>query len=189
MKYFVDIEILENPDIQTATILNSLFTPFHLALVSAGEELQIGISFPKNKAEVFVTLGNVLRLHGKESDLIEFMALRWFSKLTDYINVSKVRAVPDEVTFASIRRVQVQSNVERLRRRLRKRHNVDEETAKLRIPDSAAQLTSLPWLQIRSASTAQSFKLFIQIGKQQTTEVSGSFNRYGLSANATLPIF
>jgi CRISPR-associated endonuclease Csy4 len=189
MNHFVDIEILENPDIQPATLLNSLFGKFHKALVQADDGLQIGISFPKCKSVGFPTLGNVLRLHGEEEKLLLFIAMNWYSTLIDYLSVSKVQTIPKEVNFAHIKRIQIQSNAERLRRRFMKRHGVNAETAKLKIPDSVAQITKLPWLQVRSASTAQGFRLFIEIGKVSKTAVSGSFNRYGLSATATVPIF
>jgi CRISPR-associated endonuclease Csy4 len=189
MNYFVDLEILENPDIQMATILNSLFGKLHNALVHAGDALQIAISFPKCKFGGIPTLGNVLRLHGEEQDLTGFVAKNWHSALADYLNISKPQPIPAEVSFAQIKRVQIQSSAERLRRRFMKRHNVDANAARLKIPDTVEQLTKLPWLHVRSASTAQGFKLFIEVGKSDKTAISGTFNRYGLSATATVPIF
>jgi CRISPR-associated endonuclease Csy4 len=189
MDFYVDIEILENPDIQTATVLNTLFGKFHNALVTAGDETQIGISFPKHRSSDTSGLGNVLRLHGNEPSLVGFMAKNWHASLSDYLNVSNTRAIPSRVNFAQIRRVQLQSNAERLRRRFMKRHNVDAHTAKQKISDSVERTTKLPWLQVRSISTGQSFRLFIDVGEFQKAATTGSFNRYGLSATATLPIF
>jgi CRISPR-associated endonuclease Csy4 len=189
MNYFVNIEILENPDIQPATILNSLFGKLHNALVDAGDKLQIGISFPNHKAVSLPNLGNVLRLHGEADELTAFMGRNWHSALSDYLTISRVQAIPKGASFVHIKRIQIQSSAERLRRRFMKRHNVDAATAKLMIPDSVAKVTKLPWLQVRSASSSQSFKLFIEVGKVTQTAVDGRFNRYGLSATATVPFF
>jgi len=49
--------------------------------------------------------------------------------------------------------------------------------------------TDLPWLNLRSLSTGQSFKLFIRHGDLLSTPVSGMFTTYGLSATATVPWF
>jgi CRISPR-associated endonuclease Csy4 len=189
MDFYVDIEILENPDIQMATLLSTLFGKFHSALVSAGDDTQIGISFPRYLPNDASNLGNLLRLHANERTLIGFMAKNWYATLADYISISNARAIPSKVNFAQIKRVQIQSNAERLRRRFMKRHNVDADTAKQKIPDSVEQTTKLPWLQVRSASTGQSFRLFINVGELQKAALSGSFNRYGLSPTATVPIF
>jgi len=70
-----------------------------------------------------------------------------------------------------------------------KRHGLDETQARERIPDSAAETLHLPFVQLRSGSTGQTFRLFLCLGPAQPTPVSGEFNAYGLSQNATVPWF
>ncbi|MGV2442369.1 type I-F CRISPR-associated endoribonuclease Cas6/Csy4, partial [Bacillus atrophaeus ATCC 9372] len=82
-----------------------------------------------------------------------------------------------------------QSSPERLRRRFAKRHQLSEAEARERIPDSAAQMLKLPYLQLRSHSTGQHFRLFLQLGAAQEHPIAGTFNSYGLSQSATLPWF
>lgn len=47
--------------------------------------------------------------------------------------------------------------------------------------------TDLPWLNLRSLSTGQSFRLFIRHGELLSAPVVGMFSTYGLSATATVP--
>jgi len=65
------------------------------------------------------------------------------------------------------------------------------EQAAAAIPDSVADRhrPDLPYVQLRSASTGQPFCLFVDQKTQSTQVVSGSFNSYGLSQGATVPLF
>jgi CRISPR-associated endonuclease Csy4 len=64
-----------------------------------------------------------------------------------------------------------------------------EEEAQQRLLTMQEARTDLPWLNLRSLSTGQSFKLFIRHGDLLSTPVSGMFTTYGLSATATVPWF
>jgi CRISPR-associated endonuclease Csy4 len=48
---------------------------------------------------------------------------------------------------------------------------------------------SLPWLEVRSTSTGQRFRLFIDQEIRPGPPVPGRFSPYGLSARATVPWF
>ncbi|CRI67085.1 conserved hypothetical protein [Thiocapsa sp. KS1] len=48
---------------------------------------------------------------------------------------------------------------------------------------------SLPWIEVRSTSTGQHFRLFIDQKVRPGPPVPGRFSPYGLSATATLPWF
>ena len=109
--------------------------------------------------------------------------------MRDHVNVGALAHVPAGATHRTLRRVQAKSNPERLRRRLMKRHGLDETQARERIPDNAAKTLNLPFLQLRSCSTGQTFRLFLSLGPEQPAPASGEFNAYGLSQNATGPWF
>ena len=70
-----------------------------------------------------------------------------------------------------------------------RRHNLDAQEALQRIPDEVAQMVDLPFVQLRSTSTGQSFRLFIEQGATQDNPTLGDFNAYGLSQRATIPWF
>ncbi|ELY4704820.1 type I-F CRISPR-associated endoribonuclease Cas6/Csy4 [Cronobacter sakazakii] len=64
-----------------------------------------------------------------------------------------------------------------------------EEEAQQRLSGLQVQQTALPWIQVKSLSSGQQYRLFIQHGALQPTPVSGTFSSYGLSASATIPWF
>ena len=97
--------------------------------------------------------------------------------------------MPAHAAHRTLRRVQVKSSPERLRRRLMKRHQLSEAQARERIPDSVGRMTDLPYVPMASTSTAQQFKLFLALGAAQPQPQAGDFNTYGLSATATVPWF
>jgi CRISPR-associated endonuclease Csy4 len=49
--------------------------------------------------------------------------------------------------------------------------------------------TDLPWINLRSLSNGQSFRLFIRHGDILAFPVGGEFSNYGLSSTATVPWF
>ena len=122
-------------------------------------------------------------------NLRALLASDWLAGMRDYVVLTLPTPIPDNAQHRSVRRVQVKSSPERLRRRLMRRHDIDEQTARQRIPDDSARFTQLPFLQLRSTSTGQTFRLFIEHGPIQPNAVSGDFNAYGLSQGATIPWF
>ena len=187
MSHYIDLCIRQIPDIVPAHILEKLFGKIHLSLV----ELRcsdIGISFPKMD-EKRPSLGPVLRLHGPEPSLRALMGKAGIAAMRDYVRLGDILTVPLRTSFRLIRRVQTQSSVERLRRRLAKRHNLNPAEAAERIPESAAQKSNLPFIRVRSASSGQIFNLFISQGKDLEAPSPGVFNAYGLSSQATIPWF
>lgn len=184
MDHYIDLRILADPEFPEATLLNALFSKLHRELARANEN-GIGISFP-NAAK---TLGNVLRLHGTESGLNQIMANTWLQGLRDYTDVGSINKVPDGCQFRAVRRVQVKSNVERLMRRSIAKGWLTEEEAKQRLLGSENRTSKLPYLQLKSTSTGQRFKLFLLQDKPKDQAVEGRFNSYGLSQTATVPAF
>ena len=49
--------------------------------------------------------------------------------------------------------------------------------------------TDLPWINLRSLSNGQPFRLFIRHGDILAVPVGGEFSNYGLSSTATVPWF
>jgi len=74
-------------------------------------------------------------------------------------------------------------------RRSVKKGWINEEEAQQRIRTMEEARTDLPWLNLRSLSTGQSFRLFIRHGELLSAPVVGMFSTYGLSATATVPWF
>lgn len=186
MDRYIEFRLLPDPEYGPTQIMNILFGKLHLALAELGTG-DVGVSFPD--AAKVRTLGSRLRLHGTADALERLMRINWTTGIRDYVEQSSVMSVPVETTFRSVYRVQAKSNPERLRRRMMKRHGVDAETAARQIPDNAADTLNLPYVQIKSLSSGNHFRLFFQFGPVEQEARSGIFNAYGLSREATVPWF
>lgn len=185
--HYIDIQLLPDPEISPAHIMGALYGRLHLALVQLGAK-QIGISFPEYRLKPR-GVGKILRLHGSPADLQTLCASVHFGGIKDLIAVKETLPVPEHARHRAVFRRQFKTNVDRLRRRRMARHGESAEQAALAIPDSAQQHTTLPFVQLRSRSSAQAFCLFLAMGEEYATPQKGEFNTYGLSNQATIPWF
>lgn len=203
MDHYVDIRLQPDAEFAPAMLMAALFTKLHKALV-AGAHQDIAASFPqvqeateespaakpsRTGAHPPYRLGLVLRLHGTASALAVLIASDWLRGMRDHVLCGPVQAVPAIHGYRAVNRVQAKSNPERLRRRQMRRHGLSAEQAQARIPDSATETLDLPFLTLRSQSTAQTFRLFIRHGPIQPEPVQGTFGAYGLSSATTVPWF
>lgn len=188
MDHFIDIRLRRDPEFTASTLMNALFSKLHRALAES-QQHNIGVSFPDMRSSQ-PRLGNVLRLHGECGVLNWLMQTTWLIGMYDHVAIDDVQRIPDKIVqYRVVRRVQAKSNPERLRRRLIRRHQLTEEQAHERIPDTAFEKLNLPYVAVKSWSTGQSFLLFIEQGVLRDHPEDGSFSSYGLSATATVPWF
>lgn len=183
MNYFINITVLPDPEFPESVLLNALFAKLHRALVNVGQG-EIGISFPS----VAKFLGNQIRLHGTNEALERLMQQPWLKGLRDYTQVSDILLVPAITKYRVVKRIQAKSNIERLLRRSIKR-GLSEADAEARRAKMQEQHLKQPFLQLKSHSTGQSFRLFIEHGKLVDEPIGGGFSAYGLSVSATIPWF
>ncbi len=184
MDHYIEIRILPDPEFSATTLMEALFAKLHRALGNAGQG-RIGVSFPMAGK----TLGDRLRLHGSFTALTALDELPWRKGLRDNTEYSGILSVPANVKYRTVRRVQLKSNAERLRRRSVRKGWVTEEEARMRIPDSLEQRSMLPFIRLKSLSSEQTFLLFIEQGNICENATEGVFSAYGLSATATIPWF
>ena len=187
MDYYVDIDVRPDPEFPAHQLMSALYAKLHRALV-AQSRTDIGVSFPDVEAQA-PRLGTRLRLHGRLEALLALLGSDWLTGMHDHVSLTPPKQVPGNTQSRTVGRVQVKSSPERLRRRLMRRHAIDEQQARERVPDEAARFVCLPFLQLRSTSTGQTFRLFIEHGPIQPGAVPGNFNAYGLSQGATIPWF
>ncbi|MEJ2042741.1 MAG: type I-F CRISPR-associated endoribonuclease Cas6/Csy4 [Reinekea sp.] len=191
MEYYQEIKILADPELTETVLMNALFAKLHRALVAMKADT-IGISFPKVMQKKRVNLGNLIRLHGSEADLNALDELNWRKGLSDYTHVRAIQPVPLVREYRQVKRIQAKSNAERLRRRLIKRKGVSEAQAQQQIPDNIEQELKLPFVTLKSSSTNQQFRLFIDQSCRFEQAQPGPFSKYGLSFGvdgATVPWF
>lgn len=164
--------------------MSELFHRLHKALVAFGQG-EVGISFPQfNK-----TLGDHLRLHGSYSSLQRLMGAPWIDGFEDYAVVSDITPIPGNISYRIVKRIQCKSSSERLRRRSVQKGWLTQEEANLKIADEKERVLSFPYLKIKSQSTQQFFRLFIEHGPLLKKPIPGKFSAYGLSTASTIPWF
>lgn len=184
MEHYIDIKVLPDTEFSPSLLMNAFFAKFHRALVEGGHG-EVGVSFPQAQK----TLGDTVRLHGSLDALQRLMAISWLKGLTDYTCVTAITAVPDNCQYRIVKRVQAKSSVERMYRRSVKKGWLTAEEAETRMNAGKEQQLKLPFVQLKSQSSGQSFRLFIQQGKLLDTPVKGDFSAYALSDAATVPWF
>jgi CRISPR-associated endonuclease Csy4 len=184
MNNYIEIKLLPDTEFSSSLLMNALFAKLHRALAEAGHG-EVGVSFPQAQK----TLGDTIRLHGSQGALQRLMNVGWLKGLTDYTHVTAITAVPDNCKHRVVKRVQAKSSAERMYRRSVKKGWLSAEEAEARMATGKDQQLKLPFVQLKSRSTEQSFRLFIQQGKTLDSPVAGEFSAYGLSDVATIPWF
>lgn len=188
MGHYLDIRLRPDPEFPAYQLMSALYAKLHRSLVQLGSD-KIGVSFPGFDANA-PHLGDCLRLHGPAAALTGLMATAWMAGVREHTEVSAILGVPTNAQHRRVFRVQAKSSPERLRRRAMRRHGIDASAARERIPDQAAEMLRLPFVQLGSRSTAQpAFLLFIQHGPFVPQPTAGKFNTYGLGHEATIPWF
>lgn len=183
MKFYCDIKVLPDPEASEPVLISNLMAKLHRALVEL-KDVNIGISFPN----VDKTLGDTLRLHGDEAALKQLFSLNWLKGLRDYCSQTLVLHVPKGCQYRCVKRKQAKSANNKRKRSIAKGW-LSEEEAALKIGNEQQKILRLPFVQLKSASTGQVMKLFIEHAGLEDKAVEGQFNRYGLSSLATVPWF
>ncbi|MDP1691227.1 MAG: type I-F CRISPR-associated endoribonuclease Cas6/Csy4 [Burkholderiaceae bacterium] len=181
MDHHVNLRLLPSPEIAQPHLMSALFGKLHRAL-AAHQGSDIGVSFPHVGPQ---QLGDLLRLHGMARALDTLLARPWLGGVNDHVEVGGLLRVPAQTGCRCVRRVQAKSSAARLRRRLMRRHGCSEAEARQRIGDEVEQRLDLPFVSMQSASTDQTFRLFIEHGPVTDIAIAGPFSAYGLSHGAT----
>ncbi|MFY9995772.1 MAG: type I-F CRISPR-associated endoribonuclease Cas6/Csy4 [Leclercia sp.] len=184
MECYQEIRVLADPEFKEETLMAALFAKLHRALGAYGQG-DIGISFPEYAQKP----GSVIRLHGSQMALSMLEANRWRAGLNDYCTATAILTTPEITGWRTVSRVQVKSSVARLVRRSLRKGWITEEQAQQRMTNVKDRQCNLPFLQLKSLSTGQSFRLFIRHSDLHATPTQGVFSSYGLSDTATVPWF
>tara|TARA_B110001450_G_scaffold252942_1_gene275534 strand:+ start:264 stop:812 length:549 start_codon:yes stop_codon:yes gene_type:complete len=182
MKYYIDITLLPDAEIPATVLMNATYTKLHKALYASNTS--IGVSFP----EYQVTLGNVLRLHGDEIDLMALQKPDWLGGMKGYSKLSDILAVPKSVQYRSISRKQPTMTQAKLNRLL-KRGSITETEAKQYKAKMYAKGLDSPYLALQSGSNGHYHRRYIEFSVLQEKPITGQFDQFGLSKTATVPWF
>lgn len=189
MDHYLDIRLRPDPDFPAAMLMGALYSKLHRALHDLHAD-DIGVSFPDHKLGVRArTPGDRLRLHGGQARLEQLMEVSWLTGMRDHVMLGAIQPVPAEARHRIVQRRQFNTGSPSRARRYAQRHGIETEEAQRLMETSAARQIALPFVQVSSRSSGQRFALFIEHGQPQPQPVSGRFNHYGLSSEATVPWF
>lgn len=200
MKYYQDITLLPDAEVSLGFIWEKVYQQIHLMLVEhkvADNESAIGLSFPAYGDKTF-PLGNQLRLLAeRETMLKQANVNQWLQRLSDYVHVKSIKAVPSDVDkYVSFHRVNPKSQQRRLKqldRRvayLSQKHGVAEAEMRVQLLASIEKQSGnskLPYINVQSLSSCHGeqrhkFMLFIDCEKAATSAQRGNvFTCYGFS--------
>lgn len=192
MKYYIELTLLPNEEIPIYFLWEKLYQQLHIALVKIKQpdnSIVIGTSFP-DFDEKMNHLGCRFRLFAKEKEALEILSTtNWLSRLKDYLLITDILDVPEKIdSYVCFKRNQPKSNNARLARRMAKRKDISYEQALSHYESRLVQMTKLPYINMKSHSSDNKFRLFIEKSDGEN-QVEGAFNSYGLSKTATVPWF
>jgi CRISPR-associated endonuclease Csy4 len=191
MKYYIDIKLLGDTEVSLGFIWQKIYAQMHLAQAehkNSENMCRVGFAFPRYMQKF--PLGDTLRVFASTEDELEVLKIKERLKnFLDYVTISDKKKVPTDIKgYMTFDRKQFKSNPERLARRYAKRHNITVDEALKVYENMQAQKTKLPFVMLKSNSSNQHMKLFIERCTSDI-EVKGLFNTYGLSKTSTVPVF
>ena len=195
MSHYQELTLLQHEEVPLYALWGKVYTQIHLALTELQAALgtgKVGVAFPEYRFDAAVQMGRLgskLRVFADDAAILQQLNLsQHLRRYADYVQLSAVAAVPAEHGLACYARVQVKSGAERATRRLIKRHpelNYETELARLQ---ALSVHSALPFIQLNSLSSKQTFRLFIAKTAAMAAQ-TGDFGSYGLSNTATVPDF
>ena len=193
MQFYLDITLLPDAEANLGFLWQKVYGQVHLALVeqqTVNGNFAIAVSFPEYDNKDF-PLGSKLRLLAATGEQLQQLDMdKWLNRLTDYSHRTTIKDVPESAsTFVCFKRVQFDTNVDRLARRRAKWKNESFEQALKHFNNFKGQESKLPFVNMNSLSKKERFRLFVrkEIAREK---VSGIFTSYGLGlGGATVPEF
>ncbi len=197
MNYYIELTIMDSPELTPYQIWSKLYTQLHLAFVEQQDDdgkIAYGVAFPQyrlNADKQIGFLGFKVRIFAQTEQALQTLNLaKWLERLTDYVHMTSIRAVPvDKITgFSQYYRVIPKMPLDERISHQAARHGVSLEAAAEHLKGYQTQATIEPFIRMPSQSTGHDFAL--RIGKKPTDGIGdGKFGTYGLSRSAGVPEF
>ena len=192
LAYYQDIRMFPDAEVGSREIGEKLFFILHLEFVKNKDSQGLSkyaLSFPEYSKHT-KTLGRYFRVMAYDRNSLNELNLKTLcERMSGYVECSDIEEIPETNRFLCFERVQGKTNSKRLMRRMIKRKGVSSEEAKEAykgfIP---ADMSKYPYVSVRSISTGQNFKLYINC-IVITNKGNGGFNMYGLSNGGNVPDF
>lgn len=191
MQYYQELTLCPDEGAPIYFLWEKVFTAIHVALADQKNTcgaVKIAVSFPQYEK---TSLGSKLRLLAEEEETLQvFGAKKFLRRFSDYLHVTNVRKIsPERVRgYAVYSRYQPDSSAHQKARRYSTRHSECSYEQALQLMKTRNRATRLPYIQMRSMTNGNPFRLFIK-KTQARQEANTGFSSYGLSTKSTVPEF
>ncbi|MBS9777872.1 MAG: type I-F CRISPR-associated endoribonuclease Cas6/Csy4 [Gammaproteobacteria bacterium] len=213
MNYYQELTIIPCPDVDPFFVWGRLFTQVHLALVEVKNPDQtsnIGVSFPEYRyfeknGKTIKYLGSKLRVFAStEDELVKLNLSQWCERLSDYVHIKSIAAIPDKaISNVIVKRFRQVKNNDRITESFAKKYGKTFEEVKSSRIDylkktrgiteveaenlyNNPKLEERPYIILGSLENKHRFSLEID-QREFESAVSGTFSTYGLSSTTTVP--
>ncbi|MFV1872590.1 MAG: type I-F CRISPR-associated endoribonuclease Cas6/Csy4 [Oleiphilus sp.] len=183
MNSYIDIEVKPDAEMRENVLMNKVYTKLHKTLCDS-KAIDIGVSFPRYK----VMLGKILRVHSTAERLSQLQESNWLGGLSGYCEVSGVQTVPDSAKYRIVSRIQSNMSKSKLNRLIKRRSISESEIKSYKAKMFSVGLDN-PYLELESGSNGFVHRRYIKFGVLMETPITGSFDQFGLSKDATIPWF
>lgn len=192
MQFYQELTLLPSYDISDNVLWSHIYRQLHIGLVSLfnDEGRTFGISLPGYSLNgKKSSLGSKLRIFAEEEQSLEKLNLsQRLAEYEDYLHITKIRVLPHIKGYAVYSRVHSVKTVAQKSRRYAARHNTSVLEAEKLFPQPK-QFCQCPYVQMKSLSNGNSFRLFIKKTIMDGDSKEHSFSVYGLSETSTVPEF
>ena len=193
LNFYQNIRLFPDEETGAKEIGEVLFLQLHLAFVEnkdLGGNSRYAVSFPEySKGGGKGSFGRLFRVFASTKEDLSALDLpRICNRLSGYAECTGIAPVPKAYSFLRFFRVQGKSNAEALARRMSRRKGIPLEEAKETYRDFKPAMLNLPYINIKSFSTKQTFSLSINC-VCEAEERDGTFTLYGLSSGGNVPDF
>jgi len=212
MNFYIEITLLPGADIDLHYLWSKVYQQIHLALVKIQDDngsVPVGIALPEYNMKKY-QLGSKIRLFASDENNLSKLEIRkWFHRLSDYVHLTQIRPVPKNINkFAMFSRKQAnrsQSKFNRTIRRKAEREGISLEEASILLRktldcsenDKKKNMNNfndmkwlkLPYINMKSLSSGERFRLFIIKESGLASIEYEGFNTYGLCHKSSVPDF
>lgn len=183
MDHYIEVKLNPDAAIRENVLLNKVYTQFHKALFDLNSSA-IGVSFPDYQLKI----GTRMRIHGEQVELEKMQSLNWLDELAIDCVITDIRKTPEQTQHRIISRKQSNMTQAKLNRLLKRGSIAPAQTHQYKAKMFSQSLDN-PFLELESNSNGHKHRRYLAFGELKAEPISGKFDYFGLSNQATTPWF
>lgn len=207
MKYYIELTLIENKKYTLYELWSKVYTQIHIAFAdykNSTGSFAHGVSFPEyrfnDKAKIGFIGGKLRIFASSESQLKDLNLSEWLSLLTDYVHITSIKDVPNQIDGHLVYQRKRVKGASRIEKEMREKAQIWAEKSGKPLKECLTELEKtkpaatchLPFIFLNSEETkkrspdaSNRYQLFIEM--QRVGEAKkGLFDSYGLSSKESM---